>query len=172
MFSYVLCFMCSWVFSFIFYSKCFRKTISAFNFLLDFVFYFLRVFSFIVVQVFSENNFWCQFSTRFWNFFFPLIILKLLSMLLEKCFYLFLFKHFWKTISVFSFLVDFGFFSRLFWEKCFHLFLFKYFRKTIDFGFFFLFVTTINPFGKWCCDFLIYFDLFLAWPWACLNFVN
>ena len=69
-FSYVLCFMCSWVFSFIFYSKCFRKTISAFNFLLDFVFYFLRVFSFIVVQVFSENNFWCQFSTRFWNLFF------------------------------------------------------------------------------------------------------
>lgn len=115
----------------------FRKTISTFNFLLDFIFYFLRVFSFIVVQVFSENNFWCQFSTRFWNFFFHQIILKLLSMILEKCFYLFLFKHFWKTIFVFSFLVDFGIFSRLFWEKCFHLFLFKYFRKTINFGFFF-----------------------------------
>lgn len=90
----------------------------------------------------------------------------------EKCFYLFLFKYFWKTICVFSILLDFGFFfSRLFREKCFHLFLFKYFRKTIDFGFF-LFGTTINPFGKRCCDFLIYFDLFLVWPWAFLILKN
>lgn len=124
-FSYVLCFMCSWVFSFIFYSKCFRKTISAFNFLLDFVFYFLRVFSFIVVQVFSENNFWCQFSTRFWNLFFS--------------------SNYSKTVV------------NAFGKVFLFIFIQAFLENNRFWIFFILFVTTINPFGKWCCDFLICF---------------
>lgn len=132
----------SWEYFHLLLFKCFQKTISDVSFQLDFGTFFSydysktvvnafgKVFLFIFIQAFLENNFCFQFFSRFWIFF---------SIILGK---------------VFSFI-----FVQVFSEN-------KWF------WIFFLFVTTINPFGKWCCDFLIYFDLFLVWPWAFLNLKN